>query len=167
MISRPASAPAIFFPTSNPKPTSFRNAAPSRTSAASSWGTFGTPESRIILRPAPTPRHSGTQRPRREVTESSRSSFKNANVRSGPMQNVSVSNPSKGYSRKAWIPGPRVLTHASRNDRKFGSSGENACLSGGTKQRQGLESRTQHNDILCHSGVALQRRGPGIQNKPN
>lgn len=75
----------------------------SRTSAASSWGAEGAPESR-------------------------RSNQNNITDKAGSIQTASVATPSGGITPKAWIPGPNVLAHASRNDTAAPSSDQNASI---------------------------------------
>ena|GEM_PF-4282369 len=93
--------------------------------------------------------------------ESRRSNQNNITSKAGSIQTQSESTPSGGITPKAWIPGPRVLAHASRDDTAVGPSGENGaadvpvCLSpAGTCPKQIKLLRSFAGEDACGSDPA-------------
>ncbi len=83
--------------------------------------------------------HSGEGVSTPGAPESRRSNQKNITSKLGSIQTQSASTPSQGITREAWIPGPCVLAHASRNDKESSLSGENArndILWAGQRQKE-------------------------------
>ena len=111
--------------------TSFCEASQARTPAASVWRHYAT---RLC--------HSGVGAP-----ESRRSYQNNVTSKAGAFQAEPAKIPSQGISPKAWIPGPCVLAHASRNDtaaEPSGKTAQNAVTPFHSFTLSPFHARTQH-----------------------